>query len=64
MRSLVLAHSCRGQHPSYRGVLQSVRQKLGVNCSPGLATEDLEAEIFLHLCNNYATAEEDSRRPR
>ncbi|KAI4326316.1 hypothetical protein MLD38_031642 [Melastoma candidum] len=39
----------RGWRPSYRSVLLSVRQKLNIACSSKLSTEDLEAEIFLHL---------------
>eukprot|EP00252_Welwitschia_mirabilis_P005744 TRINITY_DN162_c0_g1_i2.p1 TRINITY_DN162_c0_g1~~TRINITY_DN162_c0_g1_i2.p1 ORF type:complete len:337 (-),score=34.15 TRINITY_DN162_c0_g1_i2:505-1515(-) len=35
--------------PSYRDVLLQVRKKLGVLCSIKLSTEDIEAEIFLHL---------------
>ncbi|GJP31338.1 hypothetical protein CLOM_g11981 [Closterium sp. NIES-68] len=49
-----------GNRPSYRDVLLTVRQRLGVRCSAVLSTPDLESEIFLHLLNNYAdTMEED-----
>ncbi|CAI5502619.1 unnamed protein product [Closterium sp. Naga37s-1] len=49
-----------GNRPSYRDVLLTVRQRLGVRCSVSLSTPDLESEIFLHLLNNYAdTMEED-----
>ncbi|KAL8153229.1 hypothetical protein V2J09_010989 [Rumex salicifolius] len=39
----------RGWRPSYRNVLLSVRKELNVHCSSKLPTEDLEAEIFVHL---------------
>ncbi|XVE63960.1 hypothetical protein DITRI_Ditri07aG0062500 [Diplodiscus trichospermus] len=47
----------RGWRPSYRNVLLSVRKKLNVSCSSKLSTEDLEAEIFLHLLRNYSSEE-------
>ncbi|XP_056173593.1 uncharacterized protein LOC115676247 isoform X2 [Syzygium oleosum] len=43
----------RGWRPSYRSVLLSVRKKLNIPCSTKLSTEDLEAEIFLHLLQEY-----------
>ncbi|XP_062199543.1 uncharacterized protein LOC133901995 isoform X2 [Phragmites australis] len=45
----------RGWRPSYRNVLLGVRRKLGVQCSSKLCTADLEAEIFLHLVNEYSS---------
>ncbi|TVU09764.1 hypothetical protein EJB05_43259, partial [Eragrostis curvula] len=45
----------RGWRPSYRDVLLGVRKKLGVQCSRKLCTADLEAEIFLHLLNEYSS---------
>ncbi|KAM0980245.1 hypothetical protein ACFX13_016241 [Malus domestica] len=39
----------RGWRPSYRNVLLTVRKELNIPCSSKLSTEDLEAEIFLHL---------------
>ncbi|PON45419.1 hypothetical protein PanWU01x14_258980 [Parasponia andersonii] len=39
----------RGWRPSYRNVLLAVRKELNIPCSNKLSTEDLEAEIFLHL---------------
>ncbi|KAJ1289890.1 hypothetical protein BS78_02G199700 [Paspalum vaginatum] len=45
----------RGWRPSYRDVLLGVRKKLGVQCSSKLSTTDLEAEIFLHLVNEYSS---------
>ncbi|KAI5063505.1 hypothetical protein GOP47_0022052 [Adiantum capillus-veneris] len=39
----------RGWRPTYRAILLGVRAKLNVHCSAKLSTEDLEAEIFLHL---------------
>ncbi|WVZ65149.1 hypothetical protein U9M48_014560 [Paspalum notatum var. saurae] len=45
----------RGWRPSYRDVLLRVRKKLGVQCSSKLSTTDLEAEIFLHLVNEYSS---------
>lgn len=49
MDSINIHLSCRGWRPSYRNVLLGVRVKLDVSCSTNLSTEDLEAEIFLHL---------------
>ncbi|CAI9113279.1 OLC1v1013852C1 [Oldenlandia corymbosa var. corymbosa] len=43
----------RFRRPSYRDVLLGVRKKLQVPCSSKLSTEDLEAEIFLHLLQDY-----------
>lgn len=45
----------RGWRPSYRNVLLGVRRKLGVQCSSKLCTVDLEAEIFLHLLDEYSS---------
>lgn len=47
----------RGRRPSYRNVLLGVREKLNVRCSRNLLTEDLEAEIFLHLLQEYSSHE-------
>ncbi|KAK4779148.1 hypothetical protein SAY86_006676 [Trapa natans] len=47
----------RGWRPSYRNVLLSVRKKLNIPCSNRLSTEDLEAEIFLHLLHDYSSEE-------
>ncbi|KAJ8753701.1 hypothetical protein K2173_026377 [Erythroxylum novogranatense] len=47
----------RGWRPSYRNVLLAIRKKLEVPCSNKLSTEDLEAEIFLHLVKDYASEE-------
>ncbi|KAH9724665.1 hypothetical protein KPL70_007569 [Citrus sinensis] len=44
----------RGWRPSYRNVLLAVRKNLNIPCSSKLSTEDLEAEIFLHLLQEYA----------
>lgn len=41
------------QWPSYRDTLIDLRQRLGVPCSPRLATTDLETEIFLHLLSEH-----------
>ncbi|KAF8779739.1 hypothetical protein HU200_002324 [Digitaria exilis] len=49
----------RGWRPSYRNVLLGVRKKLGVRCSSKLSTADLEAEIFLHLVNEYSSHQKD-----
>ncbi|RCV11910.1 hypothetical protein SETIT_2G224600v2 [Setaria italica] len=49
----------RGWRPSYRDVLLGVRKKLGVQCSSKLSTADLEAEIFLHLVNEYSSHQKD-----
>lgn len=43
-----------GRRPSYRNVLLQVRKKLKVPCSTKLSTEDIEAEIFLHLLQEYS----------
>lgn len=47
----------RGWRPSYRNVLLAVRKNLNIHCSSKLSTEDLEAEIFLHLLQEYASEE-------
>ncbi|KAI8542393.1 hypothetical protein RHMOL_Rhmol08G0135400 [Rhododendron molle] len=47
----------RGWRPSYRNVLLGVRAKLNIPCSRKLSTEDLEAEIFLHLLQEYSSDE-------
>ncbi|GMI76594.1 hypothetical protein like AT1G73470 [Hibiscus trionum] len=47
----------RGWRPSYRNVLLSVRKRLNIPCSSKLSTEDLEAEIFLHLLREYSSEE-------
>ncbi|KAF5734063.1 hypothetical protein HS088_TW16G00505 [Tripterygium wilfordii] len=44
----------RGWRPSYRDVLLAVRKELNVPCSSKLSTEDLEAEVFLHLVHEYS----------
>ncbi|KAH9298468.1 hypothetical protein KI387_030150, partial [Taxus chinensis] len=44
-----------GRRPSYRNVLLQVRKKLNVPCSTKLSTEDMEAEIFLHLLQEYSS---------
>ncbi|XAR72387.1 hypothetical protein NMG60_11019008 [Bertholletia excelsa] len=46
----------RGWRPSYRSVLLGVREKLNIPCSTKLSTDDLEAEIFLHLLEEYSSA--------
>ncbi|KAL5201902.1 hypothetical protein ABZP36_036256 [Zizania latifolia] len=45
----------RGCRPSYRNVLLGVRRELSVHCSSKLCTADLEAEIFLHLLDEYSS---------
>ncbi|VFQ63165.1 unnamed protein product [Cuscuta campestris] len=45
----------RGRRPSYRDVLLNVRKKLGIRCSTKISVEYLEAEIFLHLLQEYAS---------
>ncbi|KAK6921369.1 hypothetical protein RJ641_015047 [Dillenia turbinata] len=47
----------RGWRPSYRNVLLGVRKKLKVPCSCKLSTENLEAEIFLHLLQDSFSQE-------
>lgn len=47
----------RGWRPSYRNVLLAVRKNLNIPCSSKLSTEDLEAEIFLNLLQEYASEE-------
>eukprot|EP01018_Ginkgo_biloba_P005021 Gb_14792 [translate_table: standard] len=44
-----------GRRPSYHNVLLQVRKKLNVPCSMKLSTEDMEAEIFLHLLQEYSS---------
>ncbi|XP_038680598.1 uncharacterized protein LOC119981515 isoform X3 [Tripterygium wilfordii] len=50
----------RGWRPSYRDVLLAVRKELNVPCSSKLSTEDLEAEVFLHLVHEYSSEESGS----
>lgn len=50
----------RGWRPTYRNVLLSVREKLNIRCSRKLSTEDLEAEIFLHLLQEYSSHETET----
>lgn len=47
----------RGWRPSYRNVLLSVIKKLNISCSRKLTTQDLEAEIFLHILQDYSSDE-------
>lgn len=47
----------RGWRPSYKNVLLAVRKELNIPCSNKLSTEDLEAEIFLHLLQEYSSEE-------
>ncbi|CAD6219017.1 unnamed protein product [Miscanthus lutarioriparius] len=49
----------RRWRPSYRDVLLRVRKKIGVRCSSKLCTADLEAEIFLHLVDEYSSHKKD-----
>eukprot|EP00879_Flechtneria_rotunda_P004778 GHRR01005048.1.p1 GENE.GHRR01005048.1~~GHRR01005048.1.p1 ORF type:complete len:394 (+),score=129.56 GHRR01005048.1:100-1281(+) len=42
----------RGKRPSYREALLLIRDRLEVQCSSNLSTQDLEAEIFLHVLQN------------
>jgi len=51
---LFICYLGRGWRPSYRDVLLQVREKLKIPCSRKLPTEDLEAEIFLHLMQEYS----------
>ncbi|CAL8466741.1 g6277 [Coccomyxa elongata] len=46
----------RGYRPSYRETLQYIRERLGVSCPSGLATADLETEIFLHILREQSEA--------
>ncbi|CAH8334735.1 unnamed protein product [Eruca vesicaria subsp. sativa] len=48
-------YTLRGWRPSYRNVLLAVRNKLSIPCSSHLPTEDLEAEIFLYLVDNFSS---------
>lgn len=50
----------RGWRPSYRNVLLDVRRKLSIPCTSKLSTEDLEAEIFLHLLQEHSSEESGS----
>ncbi|XP_010537512.1 PREDICTED: uncharacterized protein LOC104812180 [Tarenaya hassleriana] len=47
----------RGWRPSYRNVLLAVRNELKIPCSSKLPTDDLEAEIFLYLVENFSREE-------
>jgi hypothetical protein len=44
----------KGQWPAYRSVLLSICDKLGVRCSRSLLTNELEAEVFLHLLEQHS----------
>lgn len=50
------ASTLRGRWPAYRQVLLMIRDKLGIACSPTLLTNELEAEVFLHLLSQHADA--------
>uniref|UniRef100_A0A2P2KJQ4 Uncharacterized protein LOC105640952 n=1 Tax=Rhizophora mucronata TaxID=61149 RepID=A0A2P2KJQ4_RHIMU len=50
----------RGWRPSYRNALLDIRKKLNIPCSSKLSTEDLEAEIFLHLVKGSTSEESES----
>ncbi|XP_057826283.2 uncharacterized protein LOC131038032 isoform X2 [Cryptomeria japonica] len=52
-----------GRRPSYRNVLLQVRKKLKVPCSTKLSTEDIEAEIFLHLLKEYSRPRYSANSP-
>lgn len=54
LKSMLLEFLGRGWRPSYRNVLLAVRKELNIPCSSKLSTEDLEAEIFLHLLRDYS----------
>ncbi|XP_031498959.1 uncharacterized protein LOC116263378 isoform X1 [Nymphaea colorata] len=47
----------RGWRPSYRDVLLDLRKKLRIPCSSRLTTGDLEAEIFLHVLQEFSSEE-------
>ncbi|KAK9822234.1 hypothetical protein WJX81_003153 [Elliptochloris bilobata] len=51
----------RGHRPSYREALLYLRDHLSIKCPGGLATEDLETEIFLHLLQRNAAGVGDAR---
>ncbi|XP_048130861.1 uncharacterized protein LOC115748691 isoform X1 [Rhodamnia argentea] len=53
----------RGWRPSYRSVLLSVRKRLNIPCSTKLSTEDLEAEIFLQLLQDFSIEESKTSLP-
>jgi uncharacterized protein YaaW (UPF0174 family) len=55
MVSLIRYVSGSGRRPTYRDVLLQVRRKLQVPCSITFSTEDMEAEIFLHLLQEYSS---------
>ncbi|KAH9542069.1 hypothetical protein CY35_14G096500 [Sphagnum magellanicum] len=44
-----------GRRPTYQDVLLQVRRKLQVPCSITFSAEDMEAEIFLHLLQEYSS---------
>ncbi|XP_047311962.1 uncharacterized protein LOC124915313, partial [Impatiens glandulifera] len=48
-------YTLRGWRPTYRDILLGVKKKLNIRCSSKLPTEDLEAEIFLHLLQEYGS---------
>jgi hypothetical protein len=50
------ASTLRGRFPAYRQVLLMLRDRLGITCPPTLLTNELEAEVFLHLLARHADA--------
>ncbi|KAK9810268.1 hypothetical protein WJX72_007661 [[Myrmecia] bisecta] len=48
------AATLRGHRPSYREALLTVRDRLEIKCPGGLATADLESEIFLYMLQRQA----------
>lgn len=46
----------RGRWPAYRQVLLMIRDKLGIRCPSTLLTNELEAEVFLHLLEKHGDA--------
>jgi uncharacterized protein YaaW (UPF0174 family) len=48
------SETIRGKLPSYREALLGIRDQLKIQCDPTLMTTDLEAEIFIHLVDQYS----------
>eukprot|EP00208_Stichococcus_sp_RCC1054_P004108 CAMPEP_0206134656 /NCGR_PEP_ID=MMETSP1473-20131121/134_1 /ASSEMBLY_ACC=CAM_ASM_001109 /TAXON_ID=1461547 /ORGANISM="Stichococcus sp, Strain RCC1054" /LENGTH=373 /DNA_ID=CAMNT_0053526275 /DNA_START=271 /DNA_END=1393 /DNA_ORIENTATION=- len=52
----------RGRWPSYREALLSVRDRLKVDCPSTLPTAELETEIYVHMLETYAAANNAQRQ--
>jgi uncharacterized protein YaaW (UPF0174 family) len=56
------SETIRGKLPSYREALLAIRDQLKIQCDPTLMTTDLEAEIFIHLVDQYTESDNGDDR--